>query len=141
MALDWFKRVESSKGLFAVERISLIYNAITTLLIVLLYSRMDHPGWMLIERAGIVTITFALIYLYQKYPCRLSAFVRMAVQMSFLAYWYPDTFEFNRLFPNLDCFFASAEGSTFLPVICASSSSRRRIASAAVLTFLIIKSS
>jgi membrane-associated phospholipid phosphatase len=64
---------------------------------------------MLLERAGIVAITFGLIYLYQKYPCRLSAFVRMVVQMSFLAYWYPDTFEFNRLFPNLDCFFASAE--------------------------------
>ena len=109
MALDWFKRVETSKGLFAVERISLIYNAITTVLIVLLFSRMDHPVTMLVERVGIVAITFALIYLYQKYPCRLSAFVRMVVQMSFLAYWYPDTFEFNRLFPNLDCFFASAE--------------------------------
>ena len=70
---------------------------------------MDHPGMMLLERAGIVAITFGLIYLYQKHPCRLSAFVRMVVQMSFLAYWYPDTFEFNRLFPNLDCFFASAE--------------------------------
>jgi membrane-associated phospholipid phosphatase len=33
----------------------------------------------------------------------------MIVQMSFLAYWYPDTFEFNRLFPNLDHLFASAE--------------------------------
>ena len=109
MALDWFKRVESSKGLFAVERISLIYNAITTILIVFLFSRMDYPVSMLVERAGIVVITFALIYLYQKYPCRLSAFVRMAVQMSFLAYWYPDTFEFNRLFPNLDHLFASAE--------------------------------
>ena len=109
MALDWFKRVESSKGLFAVERISLIYNAVTTVLIVLLFSRMDHPITMLVERVGIVAITFALIYLYQKYPCRLSAFVRMAVQMSFLVYWYPDTFEFNRLFPNLDHLFASAE--------------------------------
>lgn len=96
-----------------MERISLIYNAITTLLIVLLYGRMDHPGLMLIERAGIVAVTFGLIYLYQKYPCRLSAFVRMVVQMSFLAYWYPDTFEFNRLFPNLDYFFASAEQFLF----------------------------
>lgn len=96
-----------------MERISLIYNAITTLLIVLLYGRMDHPGLMLIERAGIVAVTFVLIYLYQKYPCRLSAFVRMVVQMSFLAYWYPDTFEFNRLFPNLDYFFASAEQFLF----------------------------
>ena len=63
MALDWFKRVEDSKGLFAVESISLIYNALTTLLILCLYGRMDHPGQMLLERVGIVAITFALIYL------------------------------------------------------------------------------
>ena len=29
--------------------------------------------------------------------------------MSLLSYWYPDTYEFNRLFPNLDHVFASAE--------------------------------
>ena len=113
MALDWFKKVDSAKGLFAVERISLIYNAITTLLIVILFSRMESPVTMLIERAGIVALTLALIYLYQKYPCRLSAFIRIAVQLSFLAYWYPDTFEFNRLFPNLDHLFASAEQALF----------------------------
>ena len=113
MALDWFKKVESSKGLFAVERISLIYNTITTVMILCLYSQMDHPGLMLMERVGIVAITFGLIHLYQTHPCRLSAFVRMLVQMSFLAYWYPDTFEFNRLFPNLDHLFASLEQTLF----------------------------
>ena len=99
MALNLFKRVDSVKGLFAVESISLIYNALTTIMVLILWPRMDHPGTMLLERAGIVVITFALIYLYHKYPCKLSAFIRMAVQMAFLAYWYPDTFEFNRLFP------------------------------------------
>ena len=39
----------------------------------------------------------------------MTAFIRMAVQMSLLSYWYPDTFEFNRVFPNLDHLFASAE--------------------------------
>ena len=102
MAVKLFERVESGKGLFAVESISLIYNALTSLLILLLFPRMDHPGVMLLERAGIVALTFGLIALYQTFPCRLTAFVRMAVQMSLLAYWYPDTFEFNRLFPNLD---------------------------------------
>ena len=29
--------------------------------------------------------------------------------MSLLSYWYPDTYEFNRLFPNLDHVFALAE--------------------------------
>ena len=113
MALNLFKRVDSVKGLFAVESISLIYNALTTIMVLILFPRMDHPVIMLLERAGIVAITFALIYLYRKYPCKLTAFIRMAVQMAFLAYWYPDTFEFNRLFPNLDNFFASAEQFLF----------------------------
>ena len=77
-----FERVESGKGLFAVETISLIYNALTSILILLLYTRMDHPGTMLLERAGIVVLTFTLIFLYQAFPCRLTAFVRMVVQMS-----------------------------------------------------------
>ncbi len=111
--LKLFERVESGKGLFAVESISLIYNALTTILILLLYPRMDHPGMMLLERLGIVVLTFVLIYLYQAFPCRLTAFIRMVVQMSLLAYWYPDTFEFNRLFPNLDYVFASAEQAIF----------------------------
>ena len=88
-----FERVDSGRGLFAVETISLIYNALTSLLILLLFPRMDHPGMMLLERLGIVILTFVLIFLYQAFPCRLTAFVRMAVQMSLLAYWYPDTFE------------------------------------------------
>lgn len=113
MDLKLFEKVESGKGLFAVETVSLIYNALTTLLIFVLYSRMEHPEAMLLERLGIVALTFALIFMYQAFPCRLSAFVRMAVQMSLLAYWYPDTFEFNRLFPNLDHLFASAEQFLF----------------------------
>ena len=113
MAIKLFERVDSGRGLFAVETISLIYNALTSLLILLLFPRMDHPGMMLLERLGIVILTFVLIFLYQAFPCRLTAFVRMAVQMSLLAYWYPDTFEFNRLFPNLDYLFAHAEQILF----------------------------
>lgn len=109
MDLKLFERVDSGKGLFAVETVSLIYNALTTILILVLFPRMDHPGMMLLERLGIVALTFALIFMYQAFPCRLTAFIRMAVQMSLLAYWYPDTFEFNRLFPNLDHWFATAE--------------------------------
>ena len=111
--LKLLERVESGKGLFAVESISLIYNALTSILILILYPRMDHPGIMLLERLGIVALTFALMYLYQAYPCRLTAFVRMVVQMSLLAYWYPDTYEFNRVFDNLDHIFAAMEQSLF----------------------------
>ena len=36
MVIDMFKRVETYKGLFAIEKISLIYNLLTSLLIVFL---------------------------------------------------------------------------------------------------------
>ncbi len=113
MDLSLFKRVGNAKGLFAVEKVSLIYNALTAILIFILFPRMDHPGTMLVERAGIVIVTFVLIIIYRKYPCKLIAFVRMMVQMALLAYWYSDTFEFNRLLPNLDHIFASTEQFLF----------------------------
>lgn len=92
--LRLFERIESGKSLFAVERISLMYNALTSVLIFILYPEMDHPGTMLLERLGIVLLTFLLIGLHQSFPCRMTAFVRMVVQISLLAYWYPDTYEF-----------------------------------------------
>ena len=58
MTIDLFKRVDEAKGLFAVERISLIYNAITTVMILCLYGRMDHPDEMLLERLGIVCLLY-----------------------------------------------------------------------------------
>ena len=108
-----FKRVETYKGLFAIEKISLIYNLLTSLLIVFLYDRMDHPAAMLWDRVLIAAVTFVLMYLYRLAPCRFASFVRVVVQMSLLSYWYPDTYEFNRLFPNLDHLFAAAEQSLF----------------------------
>lgn len=98
-----------SKGLFAIEKATLIYTLLTSLLILGLYGEMERPGRMLFERGCIVGMTFLLMYLYRLAPCRLAAFVRVAIQMALLSYWYPDTFEFNRLFPNLDHLFARAE--------------------------------
>ena len=57
MALDLFKRVETRKGLFAVEKITLIYNLLTSILILFLFQRMDHPWHMLLDRAMIAAIS------------------------------------------------------------------------------------
>ncbi|MDR0988041.1 MAG: phosphatase PAP2 family protein [Prevotellaceae bacterium] len=110
MALDcFFQRVETRKGVFAVEKVALLYNLLTTLLILFLYQEMAHPGHMLVERALIAAVTLLLVALYRWMPYRIVALVRIVVQMSLLSYWYPDTFEFNRVFPNLDHLFAAAE--------------------------------
>ena len=113
MALDLFKRVETRKGLFAVEKVTLIYCLLTSVLILFLFQRMDHPWQMLMDRVAIVGVTFLLMRLYRLAPCKFSAFIRIAVQMSLLSYWYPDTYEFNRFFPNLDHLFASGEQFLF----------------------------
>ena len=39
--------------------------------------------------------------------------VRIVGQMSFLGWWYPDTYELNRLLPNLDHVFADLEQQVF----------------------------
>ncbi|MBO4984024.1 MAG: phosphatase PAP2 family protein [Bacteroides sp.] len=109
MALNLFKRVETRKGLFAVEKITLIYNLLTSFLILFLFQEMDHPGQMLVDRILIAAMTFMLMHLYRLSPCKFTAFIRIAIQMALLSYWYPDTFEFNRVFPNLDHIFATAE--------------------------------
>lgn len=107
--IELFKRTETHKGLFAIEKIALIYNLLTTILILFQYQLMDHPLQMLVERACIAMTTFLLMYLYRLAPCQFTAFIRTAIQMSLLSYWYPDTYEFNRLLPNLDHIFASVE--------------------------------
>ncbi|MDR0892495.1 MAG: phosphatase PAP2 family protein [Mediterranea sp.] len=113
MALELLKMDKPQKGLFAIEKVALIYNLITSILILFLFERMEHPWTMLCERATIAIATFLLMYLYRLVPCKLAAYARVVVQMSLLSYWYPDTFEFNRFLPNLDYVFASVEQFIF----------------------------
>lgn len=113
MALELLKKTSARKGLLAIEKIGLIYNLITTCLIAFLFPRMSCPGEMLLGRAAIVGGMGALYLIYRAYSCKLTSFLRTAFQLGLLAYWYPDTYEFNRLFPNLDHLFASWEQALF----------------------------
>ena len=113
MAIDLFKRREIETKFIAVEKINLLYNLFTTLLIIVFYNRLSDPQSMLMGRFFILVGTFTLIYAYTKYPSRFLVLVRMVTQMFLLNYWYPDTFEFNRIFPNLDHLFAATEFDIF----------------------------
>lgn len=99
--------------LIPMEWAVLVYTLFTTLLIGLLYTRLNTPADMLAARAGIVAGTALFIGLHSLCPCRLTLFLRVAFQLGLLAYWYPDTYEFNRLFPNLDHLFATLEQQIF----------------------------
>lgn len=113
MALDWLQKIEPSKGEFLIEKVAMAYTLLTSIAIVVLYGQMDHPMLMLLERLAIVVVTLALVVVYHKYPCKVTAFLRVGFQLALLSYWYPDTFEFNRLLPNLDHLFADAEQAIF----------------------------
>ncbi|MCI5560193.1 MAG: phosphatase PAP2 family protein [Phocaeicola sp.] len=111
--IDIFKITPLERRLYAIEKASLVYNFITTVLILIFVNQLHHPATMLLERLGILVLMGAAWGLYSWYPSRITAFVRMALQMGLLAYWYPDTFEFNRLLPNIDPVFAQADQLLF----------------------------
>lgn len=49
-------------------------------------------------------------------PNKYILLLRYIFPLSLLGYWYPDTYEFCQLFPNLDYLFAAAD----LPCLVAS---------------------
>lgn len=102
------------RKLLGIEKISILYGFLTALFIVLLYPSMDHPMRMLLERFAILGITLGLSLIGSRFrENRYITLIRVAFQMALLSYWYPDTYEFNRLFPNLDHIFAHWEQALF----------------------------
>ena len=115
MALaDFFLRdKKAAKGLLAFEWVAIGYLLITLLMIVILWDKMVSPAEMLKGRAQFLLVTLACWAVYYLWPSRLMIFVRVLVQMAFLGWWYPDTYELNRSLPNLDHIFAGWEQSLF----------------------------
>lgn len=111
--MKFLKREEEQRGFLPVETLNLLYNLLTTILIIIFYNRLQHPQDMLYSHFIIVITTFFLVYLYTRYPSPAIRLIRIVTQMSLLTYWYPETFEFNRIFPNLDHIFAQMEFSIF----------------------------
>jgi membrane-associated phospholipid phosphatase len=101
------------KGLFPAEWVILGYLLFTLLLLFFVYTKAHNPEAMLWGRVRIAVTMMALWWVYRMIPCRFTRFVRIAVQMGFLGYWYSDTYEYNRLFPNLDHIFAQVEQTYF----------------------------
>ncbi len=111
---DLFKIEKSpKKGLFAYEWAMAVYLLFTLVLMLVMYGELARPAAMFRDRALVVVITAGLWLLYRLLPCRLTRLFRVVAQMVLLSVWYPDTYEFNRMFPNLDHVFASWEQTVF----------------------------
>ena len=109
-----FKREKNPiSGLLTVEWIAMAYLVLTLIMMAVLHERLVNTEDMLKGRLQFVVITLAVWGVYRLWSCRLTLFARIAVQMIFLSWWYPDTYELNRMLPNLDHVFASCEQALF----------------------------
>ena len=111
---DYFKIDKNpKKGLMTLEWVMLGYMAITIITMLFTYTKLVNPETMLWGRLRVLVMTIALWAVYRMIPCRITKMVRIIAQMALLAWWYPDTYEINRMFPNLDHIFAGWEQNLF----------------------------
>ena len=101
------------KGLMPLEWVVMGYLLFTLIVILFFYTKMNNPQELIFGRLRVVAMTAALWGVYRIAPCRFNRLVRVGAQMGLLAWWYPDTYEMNRLLPNLDHLFAAWEQSIF----------------------------
>lgn len=104
---------KAKKGLMAVEWVTMAYLLFTLVIVLFAYTRVENPQAMIWGRVRIAAMTLALWGAYRLVPCRLTRCVRIVTQLALLGWWYPDTYEINRMFPNLDHVFAVAEQQMF----------------------------
>lgn len=111
---DLFKiEKKPRKGLLAVEWVVLAYMLLTTVVILFTYTKAINPESMLWGRFRILVTMAALWVVYKMVPCRFTFFCRIGLHLALLSWWYPDTYEINRIFPNFDHVFASWEQQIF----------------------------
>lgn len=101
------------KGLLTAEWVILGYLVLTTLLILFTYTKLPAPDTLLWGRFKLVVLSAAMWAVYRMAPCRFTHFCRISVLLLSLSWWYPDTYELNKIFPNLDHYFASWEQQVF----------------------------
>ena len=101
------------RGLMALEWLVLAYATFTLLITLFTFTTLPNPEAMIWGRVRAVAMTLALWLVYRLVPCRPTRCVRVVAQMSLLAWWYPDTYEINRMFPNLDHVFCHCEQQLF----------------------------
>lgn len=89
------------------------YLLLTVLMMVWQWDELANKEDMIKGRLQFILVTLAAWGVYRLVPCRLTIFLRIAIQMVFLGWWYPDTYELNRTLPNLDHLFASCEQAVF----------------------------
>lgn len=101
------------KWLFPAETAMMLYALFTLVLVLFTTTNLHNAEAMVWFRVRIVMLTVAMWIVYRIWSCRLIVLARIVVLLLALSWWYPDTYELNRQFPNLDPVFAQMDQSLF----------------------------
>lgn len=105
--------MEKRPGLLAIEWVTLAYTLFTAALVLLLWREFRDPWQLLTGRAFVLGGMALLFGFHCLRPNRYTLFLRNLYPLTLLGYWYPDTYEFCQIFPNLDHVFAAADAALF----------------------------
>lgn len=106
-------RKEVKRGLWAADWVIIGYMAFTLILMLCWWDKLVHPMEMLWMRLRVLVVIGVLWAFYHWRPCRLTRLIRVTGLMLLLSWFYPDTYEVNRVLPNLDHVFAAWEQQLF----------------------------
>lgn len=109
----WMPDEQGKKQLLAIEKVTIAYTLFTLLFVFIHWGDMTSPARLLVERLLILMGVAAFYFLHQWKPSEGTRFLRNLFPITLLTYWYPDTFEFCQLFPNMDYLFADADRALF----------------------------
>lgn len=98
---------------FAVEKITFVYIFITSLTIIFLAPLLQNEVELLFYRILITLVIIFLAYLNSVKNLWVIRFGRFAFLGILLSYWYPETFEINRVLTNCDYILANWEQTIF----------------------------
>ena len=101
------------RRIWPAEWVIIAYIAFTLLLMACWWDKIVYPVEMLYMRARVLLWMGAMWLLYHWRPCRLTRLIRVTGLMITLSWFYPDTYEVNRVLPNLDHLFAGWEQQLF----------------------------
>lgn len=101
------------KGIIPLEWIILAYTLFTLAVYFVFRNEIPNSHAILSLRIQAVAMMAGLWIVYRCIPCRFTFMLRCCLQMALLGSWYPDIYEFNRIFPNLDHVFAQFEQNLF----------------------------
>lgn len=101
------------KNLSTSELLTLIYIAITAVMVVIYWREVENPTALIGMRVAVVCGMVVLNVIYRKWSNRLTWLLRNFPLILMLTYWYPETYQFARIFPYYDHVFAHADWVLF----------------------------